>query len=66
MQLEDRNYTIKTRFASHGIDLKFLKTEIVPYKQLKNEFTPYLSILDVLMFNSIEDINDMLDKFDLL
>jgi len=56
----------KNEFASHGIDLKFLKTEIVPYKQLKNEFTPYLSILDVLMFNSIEEINDMLDKFDLL
>jgi len=53
-------------FKQNHIELNFLQTEIVDYKQLKNEFVPYLSILDVLMFNSAEDINVMLDKFELI
>lgn len=56
----------KDIFFSHKIDLKFLKTEIVPYFQFNNEFIPYLSILDVLMFNTVEKVNWMLDKFELI
>lgn len=61
MELYDKN-----EFASHGIDLKFLETEITPYQQLGHNFVPYLSILDILMFNSVEEINMMLDKFNLI
>jgi len=56
----------KEEFASQGIKLNFLKTEIVPYDQQGSEFVPYLSILDILMFNSVEDINFMLDSFELI
>jgi WbqC-like protein family. len=56
----------KAEFASCGVDLKFIQTELVPYKQLKNEFIPFLSILDVMMFNSVEEVNVMLDKYDLI
>ena len=55
----------KSDFSAHKIDLKFLKTEMVPYPQFKNEFIPSLSIIDVLMFNSVDKINLMLDKFEL-
>jgi len=30
---------------------------------LKGDFIPYLSIIDVLMFNSKEDIKNMLEKY---
>ena len=56
----------KEIFKQNNIELNFLKTEIVEYKQLKNEFVPYLSVLDVMMFNSVEEINLMLDKFELI
>lgn len=56
----------KAEFASHGIDLKFVKTRIEPYQQFKNEFIPCLSILDIMMFNSVEEVNRMLDKFELI
>ena len=51
---------------THGIDLRFINSEIVPYKQLKNEFIPCMSILDVMMFNSVEEVNCMLDKYELI
>ena len=56
----------KAEFESKGIELKFLKPTLVKYKQFNNEFIPGLSILDVMMFNSAEEINNMLDNFELI
>lgn len=56
----------KAQFASRNIDLKFIKTDIVPYRQLNGEFIPSLSILDVMMFNSVEEIGVMLGKYKLI
>jgi len=56
----------KDYFKKFGIDLFFIKNHIQEYKQFNNEFIPYLSIIDVLMFNSVEQTNNMLDEFDLL
>jgi len=53
-------------FASEGIILKFLKTANVKYRQYNNEFVPDLSIIDVMMFNSIEDIKKILEQYELL
>lgn len=47
----------KEMFLEHGVKLSFLKAGAVEYQQLQNEFVPFLSILDVLMFNSVDDIN---------
>jgi hypothetical protein len=44
----------KEDFAEQGIDLKFLKALPFEYEQSGNAFVPWLSILDVLMFNSKE------------
>ncbi len=56
----------KEEFKQKNIDLKFLKTKLVEYKQFNNEFVPFLSILDVLMFNSPIEINGMLDNYELI
>ena len=44
----------KENFVSHGIILKFLRALPFEYRQGRNSFVPWLSILDVLMFNSKE------------
>ena len=43
-------------FSNKGIKLKFVKSNPLVYKQYKNEFIPWLSILDVLFFNDKKDI----------
>jgi len=56
----------KETFKQACIDLKFIKNNSTPYTQFKNEFIPGLSILDVMMFNSVEEINKMLDDYELI
>lgn len=55
----------KTDFATNGVSLSFLKTdENLYYTQFPNmEFVPNLSMIDVLMFNSVEKVNQMLDDY---
>lgn len=48
-------------FEKHGVTLKFIHPNIRPYKQFYNEFVPGLSILDVIMFNSLDTIKEMLE-----
>ncbi len=51
---------MKEEFSTYGIRLKFLQTKAFEYKQFNHEFVPWLSIVDVMMFNSIADISDYL------
>ena len=53
-------------FEKHGVTLKFIHPNLQPYKQFDNEFVPGLSILDVIMFNSLDAIKDMLNDFGLI
>lgn len=52
----------KEIFSQHGIELNFLESELTEYAQFKNEFIPYLSIIDILMFNDIVDVKNMLNN----
>lgn len=56
----------KEVFASQGIDLQFLQTNFLPYQQNSKEFIAGLSIIDVLMNNSVEDVNNILDSYTLI
>lgn len=47
-------------FAKQGIDLKFIRSSPFVYPQFGNEFQPWLSIVDVMMFNSPVDISTAL------
>ena len=44
----------------------FLKTDDIEYAQFNNEFQQNLSILDVMMFNSVSEIREMLKKYTLI
>lgn len=56
----------KEEFKAEGIDLKFLKTKDFSYKQFGNDFVPSLSIIDVLMFNSRDEVINLLDQYELV
>ena len=57
----------KECFAENHIKLNFLKTQPIEYPQLNHHpFVPYLSILDVLMFNSVAQTNDFLMRYELI
>jgi hypothetical protein len=48
-------YSSKT-FSDQGIQLKFLYSKPLEYRQFGEAFIPNLSIVDVLMFNSVEEV----------
>lgn len=56
----------KEKFSENGMQLSFIKSQDITYQQFGDEFVPWLSIIDVLMFNSPEDIKVMLHKYELL
>jgi hypothetical protein len=53
-------------FKKEGINLHFLSSNPIEYKQFANEFIPCLSILDVMMFNPVAKIQDMLNDYKLI
>lgn len=56
----------KDTFLKKGIELKFIRSKPFEYPQFKNAFIPWLSIIDVMMFNSVDVIKGQLDQFDLV
>lgn len=56
----------KEIFKQNGIKLNFIKSNPIQYKQFNNEFVPWLSIIDVLMFNSKEEIKKYLTNYTLI
>jgi WbqC-like protein family len=56
----------KVIFDNNKIKLNFLKSNSVKYSQYNSDFIPYLSIIDVLMFNTKAQINDHLVSFELI
>ncbi len=46
----------KESFKQHGLQLSFLQSEEIQYAQFNHSFVPWLSIIDVMMFNSVNDI----------
>lgn len=53
-------------FKENNLELNFVKTNTIEYKQYNNEFVPSLSIIDVMMFNSKEEIKEMLNNYTLV
>ncbi len=56
----------KHAFKQERIELSFMKTEFEKYKQFDNQFVPSLSIIDILMFNNIDETKIMLNKYTLI
>lgn len=56
----------RDKYNQNNIEISFQKISLLSYNQKREPFETGLSILDVLMFNSPEEINIMLDKFELI
>lgn len=51
----------KDDFSCKGVELKFIRSKPFEYPQFGGEFVPWLSIIDVMMFKSIETIRKCLE-----
>jgi len=49
-------------FQDKGIDLKFIKSRPFEYKQFDKPFMPWLSVLDVLMFNPPDAVKNCINQ----
>jgi hypothetical protein len=56
----------KEHFSKNNIELRFIKSNPLKYDQFKQDFVPWLSIIDVMMFNSKEAIRKMLLNYQCL
>ena len=52
-------YSIE-KFKQNKIALEFVEPNFIAYSQFSKEFNPGLSIIDVMMHNSIDDVRNML------
>lgn len=57
----------KEKFAEYGIGLYFLDTRFdkVMYRQYDGGFANKLSVIDVLMFNSVGTVREFLEEYEL-
>jgi hypothetical protein len=56
----------KKVFKQNNIELNFIKSNPLQYKQFNNEFVSWLSIIDIMMFNSKEQIKEYLNSYTLI
>ena len=61
LELYDKDF-----FEVKNIKMNFIQSNPIEYKQYKNEFVPWLSMIDVLMFNSKEQIKEFLNSYELV
>lgn len=60
-------YYNKEAFAKRGIQLSYIKRrDCIRYEQFGGEFVPDLSIIDMLMFCSVEEIQQKLNEYDIV
>jgi hypothetical protein len=53
-------------FANAGMDLRFIRSAPIEYPQFDAPFVPWLSIVDVLMFNPVSRVQEFLVQRDLV
>jgi hypothetical protein len=56
----------KAIFKKNNIKLQFQKSNNISYNQFDNDFIPWLSIIDVMMFTSLNEIKSYLSKYELI
>ena len=59
------NLYSKEKFNKNNINLNFLESKFFEYNQFRNNFVPYLSIIDIMMFNNKQQIENLLKKYEL-
>ncbi|GAA4267999.1 WbqC family protein [Hyunsoonleella aestuarii] len=61
-----QNLYNKDDFNANQITLNFINTKPITYKQYDNQFIPWLSIIDVLMFNEKDEVKELLKQYELI
>ncbi|MVP00668.1 WbqC family protein [Paenibacillus lutrae] len=56
----------KEEFAANGVQLCFVRSKPIQYKQFDQAFVPWLSIIDVMMFNDRNTIIEMLKQYEVI
>ena len=57
----------KDAFSARGLNLTFIKSKPFEYPQLGDSFVPWLSIVDVLMFNALDTVRERVgSNYDLI
>jgi hypothetical protein len=53
-------------FNRENIKLSFVKPRTISYLQFNNQFVPWLSTIDVMMFNSPAEIKEMMNQYEIV
>jgi hypothetical protein len=56
----------RATFMAAGIELRFLRPGLVEYRQFREPFTPWLSVLDVIAFNTPDVVRAFLGEYELV
>lgn len=56
----------RASFEAAGTQLSFIEPGAIEYRQSGNEFVPYLSIIDVLMYNNQQQCQSLLEEYRLV
>jgi len=60
-ELYDKSY-----FQDRGVQLGFVQSREIEYRQFGDEFVPWLSIIDLLMFNSKTSMEEILSAYEII
>jgi hypothetical protein len=53
-------------FDEQQLELSFIESKAIEYQQFSDDFVPFLSIVDVLMFNDLEACKSLLREYSLV
>ena len=56
----------KKKFLRSDIKIQFIKSKFITYDQLSKNFEPWLSVIDIMMFNDKKTINHMLKQYKII
>lgn len=61
-----KEFYSQQKYADHNLDIQFINQKLESYKQFNHPFVPGLSIIDVMMFNDIDTIKQMINVHELI
>ncbi|MBB6681546.1 WbqC family protein [Aequorivita sp. 609] len=53
-------------FEKENLELFFFRTSQIEYSQFENDFIPFLSIMDVCMFNDVSQVSEFLNHYEII
>jgi hypothetical protein len=62
----DGTKTVFVQFKDADLELRFIQTGPVSYPQLRPDFVPNLSIIDMMMFNDRPELGGLLREYALV